>query len=84
MASLACCLKEITDGFTKVSARSNKLTFFLEDCLNRNSEIHLVYAIDMEESLKAQVNMLSFGNCINRPITLRKVHHYLIAELHWR
>jgi len=73
MNALGCCLREITGGLSKVSARSSKLTFFLEDCLNRASNIHLIYEVDTETPLKAQVSMLSFGGCINRPITLRKV-----------
>lgn len=76
--SLGSCLKEIAEGFPKVSARSSKLTFFLEDCLNRSSDIHLLYEIDTELPLKAQVSMLSFNTCINRPITLRKVLRILI------
>lgn len=71
--SLGSCLKQLTENYPKISTRNSKLTFFLEDCLQQNTQIHLIYEIDGGSTIKSQTNILSFGSYIDRPIVMKKV-----------
>jgi hypothetical protein len=54
-------------------ARNCKLTHFIEDCLNTQTSITVLSEVHSGESMKSQMDSMSFSECTPGGFLLRKV-----------